>query len=67
MTLIECRVQQMRQRKGLAPFPCKSVGLAEYSQFAQTVDARVETICRHAPPDAVTDAFCEWEFRLKER
>jgi Family of unknown function (DUF6125) len=62
--MVECRVQQARQRKGLAPFPCKSVGLVEYSQFARTVDPRVETTCVHAPPDAMTDAFCEWEFHL---
>ncbi len=64
--MIECRVQQARQRKGLEPFPCKPVGLVEYSQFARTVDPRVETICRHAPPDAVTNEFCEWDFRLKK-
>ena len=64
--MVECRVQQARQRKGLAPFPCKPVGLVEYSQFARTVDPRIETICCHAPPDAVTAEFCEWEFRLKE-
>ncbi len=62
--MVECRVQQARQRKGLQPFPCKPVGLIEYSQFARTVDPRVETTCVHAPPDAVTDAFCEWEFYL---
>jgi hypothetical protein len=62
--MVECRVQQARQRKGLPPFPCKSVGQVEYSQFARTVDARIETVCVHAPPDAVTDSFCEWEFRL---
>jgi hypothetical protein len=61
----ECRVQQARLRKGLPPFPCKSVGLVEYSRFAETVDPRIETRCVHAPPDPVTDSFCEWEFRLK--
>jgi uncharacterized protein DUF6125 len=63
--MVECRVQQARQRKGLPPFPCKSVGLVEYSQFAQTVDPRIETVCVHAPPDAVTDSFCKWEFRIR--
>jgi len=63
--MIECRVQQARQRKGLAPFPCKPVGLVEYSQFARAIDPQVETVCVHAPPDAVTDSFCEWEFRLQ--
>lgn len=62
--MVECRVQQARQRKGLEPFPCKPVGLVEYSQFARAVDSRIETTCRHAPPDPETDAFCEWEFRL---
>ncbi len=63
--MVQCRVQQARLRKGLAPFPCKPVGLVEYSQFARTVDPRIETRCIHAPPDAVTDEFCEWEFHLE--
>ena len=63
--MVECRVQQARQRKGLAPFPCKPVGLIEYAEFARAVDPRIETACVHAPPDAVTDGFCEWEFRLR--
>ena len=60
----ECRVQQARMRKGLPPFPCKPVGLVEYTRFAEAVDRRIETRCVHAPPDAVTESFCEWEFRL---
>lgn len=62
--MIECRVQQARQRKGLPPFPCKSVGLVEYTTFAHTIDSRLEATCVHAPPDVVTDCYCEWEFRL---
>jgi len=62
--MVDCRVQQARQRKGLAPFPCKSVGLVEYTQFARTVDPRMETKCVHAPPDEVADCNCTWEFRL---
>ncbi len=60
--MVECRVQQARQRKGLQLFPCKPVGLTEYSHFARTIDPSVKTICVHAPPDPVTDAFCEWQF-----
>ena len=63
--MVECRVQQARQRKGLPPFPCKSVGLVEYAQFARAVDPGIETTCVHAPPDAVTDSFCEWEFKQR--
>jgi hypothetical protein len=62
--MVECRVQQARRRKGLASFPCKAVGLVEYSQFARAVDPRIETACVHAPPDEVTDSYCEWEFTL---
>ncbi|OGO46939.1 MAG: hypothetical protein A2W37_09080 [Chloroflexi bacterium RBG_16_63_12] len=65
LRMVECRVQQARQRKGLPPFPCKSVGLVEYAQFARAVDPGIETTCVHAPPDAVTDSFCEWEFKQR--
>ena len=64
--MIECRVQQSRQRKGLLPFPCKSVGLVEYTQFAHTVDLRIETTVVQAPPDAVASCYCEWEFTLRQ-
>lgn len=62
--MVECRVQQARQRKGLAPFPCKPVGRVEYAEFAHAIDPRIETSCVHAPPDEVTDSFCEWQFKL---
>lgn len=29
----DCRVQSARKRKGLPDFPCKSVGIVEYSEF----------------------------------
>jgi hypothetical protein len=60
-----CRVQQARQRKGLPDFPCKSVGLVEYSGFARTIDERIETRCICCPPDLhPADHFCAWEFSL---
>jgi hypothetical protein len=62
--MLECRVQQARERKGLTPFPCKSVGLVEYTQFACTVDSRIQTSCLHAPPDSTSNGYCEWEFRI---
>ncbi len=62
--IVECRVQQTRRRKGLAPFPCKGVGLVEYTEFARVIDPRIETSCVHAPPDEVTDSFCHWQFKL---
>jgi hypothetical protein len=63
--MVECRVQQARQRKGLAPFACKPVGLVEYAGFARTIDSRIETMPVQAPPDPIGACFCEWEFSVK--
>jgi hypothetical protein len=61
-----CRVQEARRRQGMADFPCKPVGQVEYSVFASTIDARIQTRCLSCPPDAVGDAYCHWEFTLPE-
>ena len=60
----ECRVQHARRRKGLAPFPCKRVGMVEFRTFAETIDPRISTTCLHCPPDAPGDRYCGWEFTL---
>ena len=63
--MVDCRVQSARKRKGLPDFPCKSVGIVEYSEFARTVDPRLETRCLACPPDAHPEEFwCAWEFTL---
>ncbi|MFX1393949.1 MAG: DUF6125 family protein [Promethearchaeota archaeon] len=63
----DCRVQSARKRKGLNDFPCKSVGLVEYSGFAKTIDPRIETKCICCPPDQhPDDYYCAWEFSLKK-
>lgn len=63
--MLDCRVQSARKRKGLADHPCKSVGIVEYSEFAKTIDPRLQTRCLACPPDAHPDAFwCAWEFTL---
>ena len=59
-----CRVQETRRRKGLADFPCKSVGTVEFETFARTVDARIRTRCLHCPPEALEDKYCGWEFTM---
>ncbi len=62
-----CRVQSARNRKGLPDFPCKKVGVVEYSNFAKTIDPRIETRCIACPPDAHPKNFyCAWEFILRE-
>lgn len=63
--MVDCRVQSARKRKGLPDFPCKSVGVVEYSEFARTIDPRIETRCLACPPDAHPESFwCAWEFRI---
>ncbi|GFO54913.1 hypothetical protein GMSM_19200 [Geomonas sp. Red276] len=61
--MLDCRVQSARKRKGLNDFPCKSVGIVEYSEFARTVDPRIKTTCIACPPDAHPETYwCAWEF-----
>ncbi|MGD9900671.1 MAG: DUF6125 family protein [Calditrichaceae bacterium] len=62
--MIECRVQKTRRQKELPDFPCKSVGIVEFSQFAKTVDPRIKTRCIACPPDKADDYYCAWEFTL---
>ncbi len=63
----DCRVQAARKRKGLPDFPCKSVGIVEYAEFARTVDPRIQARCITCPPDDhPDDQWCAWEFTLRE-
>ena len=60
-----CRVQYARNRKNLPDFPCKSVGIVEYSEFAKTIDSRIQTTCIACPPDEHPDEYyCAWKFTL---
>lgn len=62
----DCRVQSARKRKGLADFPCKSVGIYEYSYFAYTIDPRFRTSVIACPPDDHPEHFyCAWQFTLE--
>ncbi len=64
--MTNCRVQAARNRKGLPDFPCKTVGLVEYSNFAKTIDSRIETRCIACPPDPhPSEYWCAWEFTLE--
>lgn len=60
-----CRVQEARKRQDLPDFPCKSVGIVEYSGFARTIDPRIKTQCLTCPPDLHPPNFwCAWEFTI---
>jgi hypothetical protein len=64
-TMTNCKVQQTRRRKGLADFPCKSVGIIEFSRFSEAVDPKIKTKCIQCPPDATGNEFCKWEFIIE--
>jgi len=60
-----CRVQEIRNRKGMADYPCKSGGIIEYATFARTIDPAIVTECLACPPDPhPKDWFCSWKFTL---
>lgn len=61
-----CRVQEARKRQGLPDFPCKPIGVIEYSLFAKTIDPRIRTRCLVCPPDPhPEDVYCAWEFSIE--
>ena len=63
----ECRVQIARKRKGMADYPCKSGGMAEYPTFAETIDPRIRTECIACPPDEHPESwYCAWEFTMED-
>lgn len=66
-TVVECRVQTARARKGMPYHPCKSVGLIEYSGFARTIDERICCECVSCYPDIEEkDCCCKWKFTMEE-
>ena len=63
----ECRVQDTRKRKGLPDFPCKAVGMVEYTEFAKAIDPRIATRCLGCPPDPHPEEWwCAWEFSITD-
>jgi predicted transcriptional regulator len=65
-TMKSCRVQEARKRRGLPDFPCTSVGIVEYSTFAETLNPKIQTRCLACPPDGrAAGGWCAWEFTLK--
>lgn len=63
--MVECRVQKTRKEKNLPAFPCKSVGMVEFTRFGQTIDPRIHTHCITCPPDTITNTYCAWKFTIQ--
>ena len=65
--IVDCRVQNARERKGMGFHPCKPVGLVEYAGFAKTIDDRISCECLSCFPDMNdTSCNCSWKFRLND-
>lgn len=65
--MVDCRVQDARARHKLPPFPCKSVGIVEFTMFATTVDSRFAVTCLECPPDEPSPGgWCSWHFTLQQ-
>ena len=66
LKMVDCRVQTARRRKDLPDFPCKPVGIVEYTKFAETIDSRIKTRCLQCPPDCTEGSgyVCGWEFTI---
>ena len=66
VTTKTCRVQAARERKGMPPFPCRSVGMIEFPVFARTIDSRIVTTCLSCPPETLPGTpYCSWKFTLE--
>lgn len=64
--MVTCRVQDARNKKGMAPHPCKPVGLVEYSAFAKVIDSRIQTEALSCHPDATDKSCnCSWKFTIE--
>ena len=64
LRMVKCRVQARRHQKNLPGFPCKPVGMVEFTEFAKAIDSRIKTRCIACPPDPVEDFYCGWEFTI---
>jgi len=66
ITIKTCRVQTARQRKGMAQFPCMSVGMIEFPVFARAIDSRIVSTCLSCPPETQPGIpYCSWKFTLE--
>lgn len=61
----DCPPQKARIRDGRGEFPCKPVGMAIFSSYAEVVDPGIKLSCLTCPPDAhPPEYWCEWQLEL---
>ena len=65
LRLTDCPPQKARLREGRGEFPCKPVGIACFTKYAEAIDPRARIRCAMCPPDAhPPDVWCEWWFEV---
>ena len=65
LSFTDCPPQKARIRDGRGEFPCKAVGIALLSSYAEIIDPKIKMSCLTCPPDAHPAQFwCEWQFEL---
>ena len=61
----DCPPQKARIRDGRGEFPCKAVGMALFTAYAEAVDPGIKVSCLTCPPDAHPPQYwCEWQFEI---
>ncbi len=67
LTIKNCYVQMTRIKKGLGEFNCKSVRSGFLKSFAKEFNKDIQVNCIFCPPTGhPEDAWCRWEFKLRE-
>ncbi|MFC2008073.1 DUF6125 family protein [Chloroflexota bacterium] len=62
---LDCPPQKARKRDGRGEFPCKAVGTAIFTSYAEVVDPCVKLRCLTCPPDAhPPEYWCEWQYEI---
>ncbi len=60
-----CPPQQFRIQSGKGELPCKPVGIALFTSYAELVSPKVKLSCLTCPPDPHPAQFwCEWQFEV---
>lgn len=61
----DCPPQKARIRDGRGEFPCKPVGVAFLSSYAEVIDPNIKVRCLTCPPDVHPSQYwCEWQFEM---
>ena len=64
---VYCRVQDTRERKGMAWHPCIQVGEVEFGEFARAIDDRIRCECVSCYPEIRDESCnCAWRFHIED-